>query len=152
MKVVIQRVSAVELSIAGALHASIAGGLLVFVGIAKDDDQADIDWIVKKVLALRIFADVEGKMNLSLNDLPDHELMLVSQFTLMASTKKGTRPSFTRSAFPDIARPMYVKLADHFVSFIENRRLKQGVFGADMQIALVNDGPVTIILDSKNKV
>ena len=125
-------------------------GLLVFIGITNDDTQDDIDWLVKKLLNLRIFNDENGVMNLSLQQV-DGELLIVSQFTLHASTKKGNRPSYIKAAKPDIAVPLYRK----FIQSINNQydnTVKTGEFGADMKVLLLNDGPVTIIIDSHNKI
>jgi len=149
MKAVIQRVNKVNLKINGALHASIAEGLLVLLGIEESDFEEDIKWLAEKITKMRIFADHEGKMNVSLIE-NGGEIMLVSQFTLYASTKKGNRPSFTKSANPIIAKPLYNSFIKYLNALL-NTEVKTGVFGADMQIELVNDGPVTIIIDSKNR-
>ena len=149
MRVVVQRVSHSSLKIEGKEYSKIDKGLLVLLGVENEDLQEDIDWLVSKITKLRIFSDEEGLMNLSIQDIKG-ELMVVSQFTLYASTKKGNRPSYIRSAKPDFSKPMYVD----FISTIEKaleRKVTTGVFGADMKINFENDGPVTIILDSKNR-
>lgn len=149
MKVVIQRVSSASVTIETEIAANIQIGLLVLVGIEDDDSQEDINWLSQKIINLRIFADDNGVMNLSVKDI-EGELIIVSQFTLHASTKKGNRPSYIKASKPDIAIPMYEK----FVKQMElelGKKIQTGKFGADMKVALVNDGPVTIIIDSKNK-
>lgn len=149
MRVVIQRVLSASVTIEGKLYASIEQGLLILVGVEEADVYEDIEWLCKKIAELRIFADTEGKMNLSVRDI-EGEALVVSQFTLHASTKKGNRPSYLKAAKPDTAIPHYEQfVAD--LSLALGKIVKTGVFGADMQIALVNDGPVTIIIDSKNK-
>lgn len=150
MKAVVQRVLKSELYIDGQKHSSIEKGLLVLIGIAKDDQETDVLWMSRKLAHLRIFSDEEGKMNLSLLDI-NGELLLVSQFTLQANTQKGSRPSFIEAAPPDQAIPLYEQLIRELSKLIP-RPIATGVFGADMQISLINDGPVTIILDSKSKV
>ena len=149
MKVVIQRVSSASVTIETEIAANIQSGLLVLVGIEDDDSQEDINWLSQKIINLRIFADDNGVMNLSVKDI-EGELIIVSQFTLHASTKKGNRPSFIKASKPDMAIPMYEK----FVKQMElelGKKIQTGKFGADMKVALVNDGPVTIIIDSKSK-
>jgi D-aminoacyl-tRNA deacylase len=149
MKVVIQRVSEAAVTIDSNINGQIGKGLLILVGITHDDSATDIEWLVKKIVQLRIFSDEDGKMNLSLADV-DGEALVISQFTLFASTKKGNRPSFTTSAPPAVAIPLY----ETFVATLEKelgRKVETGIFGADMQVSLINDGPVTIILDSKEK-
>lgn len=149
MRIVIQRVTEASVSIESEVHAAINHGLLVLVGIESNDTQEDIDWLVKKTLTLRIFNDNQGKMNLSLNEVHG-EILVVSQFTLFASCKKGTRPSFVRSANPQKAIPLY----ENFIKSLRAQAsapIKTGVFGANMKVKLMNDGPVTILLDSKNK-
>lgn len=147
MRVVIQRVTEASLEIDGAVHSEISRGLVVLLGIEHTDSQEDVDYLVAKLLNLRIFNDAEGKMNLSLQEVHG-ELLVVSQFTLHASTKKGNRPSYIRAARPEHAVPLYE-------SFIKGCQIllptKTGVFGADMKISIVNDGPVTICMDSKEK-
>ena len=149
MKVVLQRVSAASVTIAEKKVANIQKGLLVLVGIEEADTQDDIDWLVNKIVNLRIFGDENEVMNLSVKDIHG-DIIVVSQFTLHASTKKGNRPSYLKAAKPEIAIPMY----EQFVSYLEEvlgKKVQTGIFGADMQVALLNDGPVTIIMDSKNK-
>jgi D-tyrosyl-tRNA(Tyr) deacylase len=149
MKVVIQRVSKASVTILEKIVAEIQQGLLVLVGIIPEDTQEDIDWLVKKIVNLRIFNDENGVMNLSLKDI-DGELIVVSQFTLHTSTKKGNRPSYIKAAKPEIAIPLY----ENFIVSLENelgKKVQTGEFGADMKVALLNDGPVTIVIDSKNK-
>ena len=149
MKVVIQRVSEASVVIDDSEVASIQKGLLVLLGIVNDDTQEDIDWLCNKILNLRIFPDDRVVMNLSLRD-SGGDVILVSQFTLHASTKKGNRPSYIKAARPDIAIPLY----QNFIEKIQielGQSIKTGEFGADMKVQLVNDGPVTIIIDSKNR-
>jgi D-tyrosyl-tRNA(Tyr) deacylase len=151
MRLVIQRVTKADLSIENESVASINQGLLVLIGVEKEDNQDDIDWLVTKMLNMRIFADDEGKMNRSVLDIIGGEVLLVSQFTLHASTQKGNRPSFIKAASPDIAKLLYQNFIEKTIQIIGNEKVKTGVFAANMQINLVNDGPVTIIIDSKNK-
>ncbi len=149
MRAVIQRVTQCELMISQEVFAHIENGLTVLLGYSPDDDAEDIKWIIDKIMRMRIFADTEGKMNLSVSDTHG-EVLLVSQFTLYASTKKGNRPSFTKSADPEIAEKLYHQtIAYARVQMPES--IYTGKFGADMQLHLINDGPVTIILDSKNR-
>jgi D-aminoacyl-tRNA deacylase len=149
MRFVIQRVSQASVTINNTVYSSIASGLLVLVGIEEADTNEDTDWLCNKLIALRIFNDVEGKMNVSLQDIKG-ELLLVSQFTLFASTKKGNRPSFIKSAKPEIAIPLYEYCISNLTNLLQ-KPIKTGVFGADMKVTLVNDGPVTILIDSKNR-
>jgi len=149
MIAVIQRVRKASVEIAEASHASIQQGLLVLLGIAHNDSPEDVEWLVKKIVQMRIFADEEGKMNLSVKDIGG-EILLVSQFTLLASTKKGNRPSFTEAARPEVAIPMYQKAIDLFSQEL-GKAIATGEFGADMQVSLQNDGPVTIVIDSQNR-
>ena len=149
MRVVIQRVSEASVSVGGNKMAEISTGLLVFLGIEKADNHDDIDWLCRKIINMRIFPDTDGVMNKSLLDVQG-EALVVSQFTLHASTKKGNRPSYIRAAKPDIAIPLY----ESFVSELEKMlgsEVKTGEFGADMQVSLVNDGPVTICMDTRDK-
>ena len=149
MRAVLQRVSSANLVINEEEYSSINQGLLVLLGICDDDEKEDILWLVKKITQMRLFADEEGKMNLSVEDIGG-EILVVSQFTLYASTKKGNRPSYIKAAKPDYANEMY----EAFVSKLKNDfkgKVATGVFAADMKITLCNDGPVTIIIDSKNK-
>ncbi len=147
MRVVIQRTTQASVTIDGIVVSEIGQGLLVLVGIENDDVIADAQWLASKIVQMRIFSDGEGKMNLSVKDV-DGDLLVVSQFTLHASTKKGNRPSFLRAARPEIAIPLY----EQFLGLLETELGKpvlRGVFGADMKIALVNDGPVTLLIDSQ---
>ena len=149
MKVVIQRVSSASVTIETEIAANIQSGLLVLVGIEDDDSQEDINWLSQKIINLRIFGDDNGVMNLSVKEIQGN-IIIVSQFTLHASTKKGNRPSYIKASKPDMAIPMYEK----FVKQMElelGKKIQTGKFGADMKVTLVNDGPVTIIIDSKNK-
>jgi|UniRef100_UPI004049F14C D-aminoacyl-tRNA deacylase len=150
MKIVIQRVSEAAVTINKEQYASIQLGLVVLVGIEQEDEKEDADWLVSKLVQLRIFSDNEGKMNKSILDIAG-ELLIISQFTLHAATKKGNRPSFIVAARPEKAIPLY----DYFIAQANKQltgKVKTGIFGADMKVSLVNDGPVTIIIDSKNKV
>ena len=149
MRTVIQRVSKASVSINGRLKASIGAGLLVLLGIEDADKQDDIDFLVKKITNLRIFDDVNGVMNCSVLEV-DGEILCVSQFTLHASTKKGNRPSYIRAAKPDFAIPMYEMFCAELSKSL-GKTIKTGEFGADMQVELINDGPVTISIDSKNR-
>lgn len=147
MRTVIQRVSQASVTIQGLTHSGIGQGLLILLGIEHDDTTEDIEWLCKKIAGLRIFSDEAGLMNRSVQDISG-ECLVVSQFTLHASTKKGNRPSFTRAARPDLAIPLY----EQFVRTLateSGRPVKTGIFGADMQVGLLNDGPVTIWMDSK---
>jgi D-tyrosyl-tRNA(Tyr) deacylase len=149
MKVVIQRVSEASVMIDGEIHNRINQGFVVLLGVGQTDDEQDINYLVQKILGLRIFSDPEGKMNCSLDEV-NGEVLLISQFTLFASTKKGNRPSYIDAAPPSMAIPLYEK----FIEVIQvslGSRLKTGIFGADMKVSLINDGPVTILMDSKNK-
>ncbi|MDD3004190.1 D-aminoacyl-tRNA deacylase [Flavobacterium sp.] len=149
MKVVIQRVSAASVTIENKISAQIQSGLLIFVGIEAADTQEDIDWLCAKIANLRIFADENQVMNQSVKDM-DGELLVVSQFTLHASTKKGNRPSYIQAAKPEIAIPLYENFLEK-MSIELQKPIQSGVFGADMKVGLVNDGPVTILIDSKNR-
>ena len=149
MRALIQRVSQASVTIDNIITATIQHGLLVLFGIETADTDEDIQWMVKKIIAMRIFSDAEGKMNLSVQDVSG-EILLVSQFTLHASTEKGNRPSFIKAARPEIAIPLYEKAIQLFNSSL-NKKIQTGTFGADMKVSLINDGPVTIWLDSKNK-
>ena len=149
MRAVIQRVSKASVSVAPDYNQSIGYGLLILLGVEGADDTEDIHWLIRKIINMRIFSDDEGKMNLSLLD-KNYEALVVSQFTLHASTKKGNRPSFIKAAKPDYAEMMYnsfiKELSNH-----SNNSIKTGIFGGDMKVQLTNDGPVTIIIDSKEK-
>lgn len=149
MRIVLQRVTQAEIEINHYEHRSIQKGLVLLLGIEHDDNQEDADWLVDKVRQMRIFEDADGKMNLSSEDV-NGEFLIVSQFTLHASTKKGNRPSFIKAARPETAIPLY----EYFVEQMKmkvNSKVITGEFGAYMKINLINDGPVTIIIDSKNK-
>ena len=149
MLAVIQRVSEASVAIEGKITSSISNGYLILLGITHHDTDEDIDWLCKKIVSMRIFGDAEGKMNLSIKEV-EGEILLVSQFTLHASTKKGNRPSFIDAARPEVAIPLYEK----FILKTETelgKPVSTGVFGADMKVALINDGPVTIIIDSKDR-
>ena len=149
MKAVIQRVLSSSVTIDNKIVAEIQKGLLILVGIEDSDNQEDIIWLTSKILNLRIFADENEVMNLSIKDI-NGEIIVVSQFTLHASTKKGNRPSYIKASKPEIAIPLY----ESFVKQLEielGKKVQTGVFGADMKVSLVNNGPVTIIIDSKNK-
>ena len=148
MRAVIQRVSEATVSIQGQVRARIGRGLLVLLGILESDSQADIDWLSGKIVRLRVFNDSDGVMNLPLEAVQG-DILLVSQFTLFASTKKGNRPSYSRAARPEIAIPLYQSFIHRLVQEA-GKPIQTGEFGADMQVALVNDGPVTILVDSKN--
>ena len=149
MRIVIQRVKNASVTIEGNVKSAIQQGFLILLGIGDDDNNEDIDWLVRKVIGLRIFDDENGVMNRSLIDM-NGEVMIVSQFTLMASTKKGNRPSYIRAAGHEHAVPMYEAFCRRFSEEI-SKTVATGVFGADMQVELVNDGPVTICMDTKNK-
>ena len=149
MRVVIQRVANASVTVESKVVAEIQKGLLVFVGIEEADSQEDLDWLVTKITQLRIFNDENEVMNLSVQDI-DGDVLVVSQFTLHAATKKGNRPSYIKAAKPDFAIPMY----ERFVKALESKlgkKVPTGIFGADMKVLLLNDGPVTIQIDSKNK-
>ena len=149
MRAVIQRVSSASVTIGGTVKSSIGPGLLVLLGIGHEDGQEDIDWLVRKVAGLRIFNDEDGVMNRSVLDTGG-DVIVVSQFTLMASTKKGNRPSYIGAAGHDLAIPLYERFCSELSAAI-GKPVGTGKFGADMQVALVNDGPVTICIDTKNK-
>ncbi len=149
MRVVIQRVSEASVTIDGKVKSAIKQGLLILLCVEETDIEADINWLVSKISNLRIFSDEAGLMNRSVIDI-EGEMLVVSQFTLHASTKKGNRPSFVRAAKPDFAIPMYEKFVTSLQVF-SNLNVLTGTFGADMKVALLNDGPVTIVIDSKNK-
>lgn len=149
MRFVIQRVSEASVTIDTILHSKIETGFLVLVGVEESDTNEDAEWLCNKLISLRVFSDDDDKMNLSLKDIKG-DILLVSQFTLFASTKKGNRPSFIKSAKPEIAIPLYEYCIQQ-LSLLLEKPIKTGVFGADMKIALINDGPVTILIDSKNK-
>lgn len=147
MRALIQRVSSANVVIEGELSGEIGQGILVLLGITHDDSEKDIDWLIRKITQLRIFSDQDGKMNLSVQDVQG-DLLVISQFTLFADSKKGNRPSYTQSAPPSVAIPLYEKFLNKLGhSFVG--RVETGKFGADMKVSLLNDGPVTIMLDSK---
>ncbi len=149
MRLVIQRVSEASVTIDGKIYNRVDAGLLLLLGVEDEDTEEDAGWMVQKITNMRIFSDGEGKMNLSVLDIKG-EILVVSQFTLHASTKKGNRPGFTKAARPEQAVPLY----EYFVEKLKEESglsVKTGIFGADMQVALLNDGPVTILMDSKNK-
>lgn len=150
MKVVIQRVSRASVTIEGVIKCKITKGLLILLGIEEDDDTADIDWVVPKIISLRIFNDESEKMNLSIKDI-NGDVIVVSQFTLHASTKKGNRPSYTSAAKPEKANLLYEQFIKSMTDLYQ-REVFSGSFGADMKVELINDGPVTIIIDTKNRV
>ncbi len=149
MRVIIQRVSKASVSIEGTIISEIGKGLMILIGIENADNEDDINWLAGKISRLRIFPDKEGAMNRSVTEI-DGEILCVSQFTLHAKTKKGNRPSFIRAAKPNIAIPLYEKFIEQLSSEI-NKKVKTGKFGAHMHIDLINDGPVTIFIDTKNK-
>ena len=149
MRAVLQRVQRARVLVDHQVTGAISQGLLVLLGIEEEDDLSDLEWLVGKICKMRIFSDEEGKMNLSVKDVGG-DLLLVSQFTLHASTKKGNRPSYTKAATPDKARSLYEKSIDYFEDEMQ-KSIGTGIFGAHMDVELVNDGPVTIIIDSKLK-
>ncbi|MEN9988573.1 MAG: hypothetical protein RLZZ585_1612 [Bacteroidota bacterium] len=149
MRVILQRVSEAAVKISGECVGEIQKGFLILLGIETEDDTSDADYLIQKITQMRVFADADGKMNLNVQDIQG-ELLVVSQFTLHASTKKGNRPSFIRAARPEQAIPLY----DYFLSQLStffSGKIATGKFGADMQVSLINDGPVTIIIDSKER-
>jgi|SRR6478609_1815227 len=150
MIAVIQRVSEASVAIDGAVKSQIQKGLLVLLGIEDADNSEDIDWLASKIVNLRIFNDADGVMNVSVKD-EGGDIIVVSQFTLHASTKKGNRPSYIKASKPDIAIPLYEKFVT-VISGILEKPVQTGEFGADMKVRLLNDGPVTIVIDTKNKV
>ena len=147
MKIIIQRVKKAQVSIEGQVYGQIQQGLLLLVGVDLEDQKEDLYYAVRKLVNMRIFSDTEGKMNLSVKDIQG-EILSISQFTLFADTKKGNRPAFTGAAKPDVAEAFY---QDFNRELAKEVPVKTGIFGADMQVELVNDGPVTIILDTKNR-
>lgn len=149
MRAVIQRVKYAKVEIEGKVHNEINAGLLIFLGVEARDEKEDAQWLARKIASLRIFSDAEGLMNMDVNDITG-QAMVISQFTLHAKTKKGTRPSFTRAAKPDVAVPLYEDFVDYLHKEIRGS-VKTGKFGADMKIDLENDGPVTIIIDTHQK-
>lgn len=147
MRIVIQRVKEASVTIGGALKSSIGQGMMILVGICDEDTDEDIEYLCQKVIKLRIFDDADGVMNLPITDVEGGGILVVSQFTLMASTRKGNRPSYIHASRPDFAVPMYVKFIARLQTLF-GKEIHTGTFGANMQVALVNDGPVTIIMDS----
>ena len=147
MKIIVQRVKQAQVSIEGQVYSQIKQGLLLLVGVGPEDQAEDLDYAVRKLVNMRIFSDAEGKMNLSVKDI-EGEILSISQFTLFADTKKGNRPAFTGAAKPEMAEAFYQDLNRELAKEIP---VETGVFGADMQVELINDGPVTIILDTKNR-
>ncbi|XOV71788.1 MAG: D-aminoacyl-tRNA deacylase [Verrucomicrobiota bacterium] len=149
MRIVLQRVSEASVTIEGKVKGAIGWGFLILLGIEAEDNQTDIDWLCGKIARMRVFSDDEGKMNRSLEDIGG-EVLVISQFTLHASTKKGNRPSYIKAAPPDIAVPLY----EAFLKTLEQttgKPVASGEFGADMKVALINDGPVTLTIDTKNR-
>ena len=149
MRVLIQRVKKASVTVNQELISLINNGLLVFIGIGEEDNSEDIEWLTKKIANIRLFDDENGVMNKSVIDI-DGDILAVSQFTLMAQTKKGNRPSYIKAAKPEISIPLYEQFCEE-MEIVINKPIKQGVFGADMKVELLNDGPVTIFIDSKNK-
>lgn len=149
MIAVIQRVKKSSVKVDDQVIGSINKGFNVLLGIASNDSKDDIEWLSKKIVGLRVFSDSEGKMNLDIKEI-DGNILLISQFTLHASTKKGNRPSFIEAAKPEIAIPLYQKMIEYLGNILQ-KPIETGKFGADMEIEIINDGPVTIIIDSKNR-
>ncbi|NQY68620.1 MAG: D-tyrosyl-tRNA(Tyr) deacylase [Flavobacteriales bacterium] len=149
MKVVIQKVSEASVVIDGVLNGEIAEGLMILVGVSPDDNKSDVDWLSGKISRLRIFNDPQGIPNLSVKDVQG-DILLISQFTLFASTEKGNRPSYINAAGPDVAVPLYEAMRDKLQDEL-GKKIETGVFGADMKVSLVNNGPITITIDSKNR-
>lgn len=149
MRAVIQRVTEATCKVDGKITGAINDGFLVLLGIEDADAQEDLEWLAQKIVNMRVFGDADGLMNKALCDI-DGNILLISQFTLFASTKKGNRPGFTRAARPDKAVPLYETMIKQLSSLLK-KEIQTGIFGADMKISLVNDGPVTITIDTKNK-
>lgn len=149
MKAVIQRVSEANVKVEGKIEGKISTGLLLLIGIDEEDEKADVEWLTQKILNLRVFGDEEGKLNLSVVDISG-EILCISQFTLIADYKKGNRPSFIKAAKPAKAIPLF----EYFKTEIakSNLKIESGIFGADMKVSILNDGPVTIVMDSKTKI
>ena len=147
MKIIVQRVKQAQVSIDGQVYSQIKQGLVLLVGVAPEDQPEDLDYAVRKLVNMRIFSDAEGKMNLSVKDI-EGEILSISQFTLFADTKKGNRPAFTGAAKPDVAEAFYLEFNQELAKEVP---VQTGIFGADMQVELINDGPVTIILETKNR-
>lgn len=150
MKAVIQRVSSANVIVEGEKVAEIGQGLLILIGISESDTQEDIAWLSKKIANIRIFNDIDGVMNNSLIDI-NGDAIVVSQFTLQASTKKGNRPSYMKAAKPEVSKPLYESFVNQFEQEI-SKKVQTGIFGADMKVSLLNDGPVTIVFDTENKI
>ena len=149
MRAVIQRVTRASVTIEGKIHAAIDDGLLVLLGIEDSDAPKDIEWLSAKIVSLRIFNDINGVMNISIKEIHG-DILLISQFTLLASTRKGNRPSYIRASKPEVAIPLYEKMIQQLSTDL-GKIIKTGIFGADMNVELINNGPVTIMLDSKNR-
>ena len=149
MRAVLQRVTQASCTVNGEITGAIETGFLVLLGIEDADTLEDLDWLAQKIIGMRVFGDENGMMNKALADVSG-DILLISQFTLFASTKKGNRPGFTRAARPDVAIPLYEKMIEK-LSALLGKKVKTGIFGADMKIALLNDGPVTILIDTKDK-
>ena len=147
MRIVIQRVLSASVDIAGARKSAIGNGLLILVGVCDEDTEEDIEYLCQKVVKLRIFDDADGVMNVPVTDVADSGILVVSQFTLMASTRKGNRPSYIHASRPEFAVPMYERFVARLGELF-GKDIQTGEFGADMQVSLVNDGPVTILMDS----
>ncbi|MBR5610562.1 MAG: D-tyrosyl-tRNA(Tyr) deacylase [Bacteroidales bacterium] len=150
MKVVIQRVTKASVEIEGKINGAIGPGMMILVGIEAEDDMTDIEWLTAKIVNLRIFDDENGVMNRSIKDV-NGDILVVSQFTLHASTKKGNRPSYIKAARPEISIPLYEDFKKILTRDL-GKNIQCGIFGAEMKVSLINDGPVTIIIDTKNKV
>lgn len=148
MKIVVQRVKNANVKVDGKIVGDISEGLMLLIGVCEDDDKSDADWLVKKILDLRIFSDNDGKMNLSVKDISG-EILCISQFTLISEYKKGNRPSYIRAAKPEKAIPLFDYVKDELKK--SDLKIESGIFGADMKVSLLNDGPVTLVLDSKTK-
>nr|WP_315418205.1 D-aminoacyl-tRNA deacylase [uncultured Pedobacter sp.] len=149
MRAVLQRVTQASCTVNGEITGAIETGFLVLLGIEDADTLEDLDWLAQKIISMRVFGDENGMMNKALADVSG-DILLISQFTLFAATKKGNRPGFTRAARPDVAIPLYEKMIEN-LSALLGKKVKTGIFGADMKIALLNDGPVTILIDTKDK-
>jgi D-aminoacyl-tRNA deacylase len=149
MRAVLQRVTQASCTVDGEITGAIEGGFLVLLGIEDADQIEDLKWLAQKIIGMRVFGDENGMMNKALADV-DGDILLISQFTLFASTKKGNRPGFTRAARPDVAIPLYEEMVEK-LSALLGKKVKTGIFGADMKIALLNDGPVTILIDTKDR-
>ncbi len=150
MRIVIQRTSRAKVSVNGNTIGEIGQGMMILVGIEDTDTDEDIDYLCRKITTLRIFNDADGVMNLPITDITEGGILIISQFTLMASTKKGCRPSYINASRPEVAIPIYEKFVQH-LGTVYHGKIQTGRFGADMQVELVNDGPVTICIDSKNR-